>query len=79
MMADDTIKLFDIVALLEDLPDEDLHRGDMGTIVEFLPPDAYEVEFANRDGETICELGLRPEQFVVLRKYGEPLSGRPAA
>jgi Domain of unknown function (DUF4926) len=78
-MVDDTIKLFDVVALLEDLPDEGLQRGDMGTIVEILPPDAYEVEFANREGETICELGLRPEQFVVLRKYGEPLSRRPAA
>jgi hypothetical protein len=37
-MAYDKIKLFNVVALLEELPDDDLQRGDMGTIVEFLPP-----------------------------------------
>jgi hypothetical protein len=78
-MTDQSIKMFDVVALLEDVPEEGLRRGDMGTVVEVLPPDGYEVEFSNRDGETVCELGLRPQQFMVLRKYGEPLSGRPAA
>ena len=47
------IKLFDVVALTHDLPEHNLWRGQVGTVVEILSNgDAYEVEFSDRDGRT---------------------------
>ncbi len=61
-------KLFDIVALADDLPEENLSRGQVGTIVEILADGkAFEVEFADRNGRTYESLGLRPEQIILLR------------
>ena len=36
------IKLLDTVALLEDLPERKLKRGEVGTVVEILAPEVYE-------------------------------------
>ncbi|MSU77767.1 MAG: DUF4926 domain-containing protein [Gemmataceae bacterium] len=44
------IQLLDIVALTEDLPNRGLGRGQVGTVVEFLAPDAVEVEFSDDEG-----------------------------
>jgi hypothetical protein len=44
------IKLLDVVALTEDIPDHDLRRGQVGTVVELLAPDVYEVEFSDNAG-----------------------------
>ena len=43
-----------LVALLEDLPEHGLQKGDLGTVV-FVPKqdEAYEVEFVTLEGETI--------------------------
>jgi hypothetical protein len=38
------IKLLDVVALTEDLPERKLQRGQVGTVVEPLAPDVFEVE-----------------------------------
>jgi len=36
-------------------------------VAEFTEPDeAYEIEFVGSDGSTICQLPLKPDQFVVL-------------
>lgn len=59
-------KLLDVVALTEDIPDHSLKRGLVGTVVEILPPDAYEVEFVDRDGQTYAMLPLRTDQLLVL-------------
>ena len=42
-------KLLDIVAVLNPPPDGDVEVGDVGTVVELLPPDGLEVEFLQRD------------------------------
>ena len=61
-------KLFDVVALANDLPEENLRRGQVGTIVEILSGGkAFEVEFADRNGRTYESLGLTPEQIILLR------------
>ena len=39
------MKLLDVVALLEDLPQLGLYRGQVGTIVEVYEPNVFEVEF----------------------------------
>jgi hypothetical protein len=62
-----TIKLLDVVALTVDLPEYNLWRGQVGTVVEMLAGGtAFEVEFSDREGRTYESLGLRPEQLMVL-------------
>ena len=55
------IKLLDVVALTVDLPEANLWRGQVGTVVEILAGGtAFEVEFSDREGRTYESLGLRP-------------------
>ncbi|HSN77360.1 MAG TPA: DUF4926 domain-containing protein [Anaerolineae bacterium] len=62
------VKLLDVVVLTSDLPEYNLWRGQVGTVVEVLGRgEAFEVEFADRRGHTYESLGLTPDQFIVLR------------
>jgi len=72
-MAKRKIKLLDTVALLEDLPERKLKRGEVGTVVEILAPEVYEVEFCDDEGQTYAELALRQDQLIVLHNQGEAL------
>ena len=66
-MIDSTVKLLDVVALTVDLPQFNLWRGQVGTVVEILADGtAFEVEFSDRNGRTYESLGLRPKQIMVL-------------
>jgi hypothetical protein len=56
------MKLYDVVELAVDLPDDGLRAGAIGTIVDEYP-ESYEVEFADDDGRTIALTALRPEQL----------------
>lgn len=68
-----TIQLLDVVALTVDLPQYNLWRGQVGTVVEILANgEAFEVEFSDRNGRTYESLGLRPEQMILL--HFEPVS-----
>jgi hypothetical protein len=60
------INLFDVVALTEDLPEWNLRRGQVGTVVETLAPGVFEVEFSDTNGRTYAMLALRAEQLMVL-------------
>ena len=46
------LKLLDMVAVLHGSVDPEIRAGDVGTVVELLPPDALEVEFLHHDGRT---------------------------
>jgi len=61
------IRVLDVVALTKDLPQHDLSRGQVGTIVEVLAPGVFEVEFCDNDGRTYATLAVRAEQLLVLR------------
>lgn len=61
------IKLLDDVALLEDLPEHGLQRGQVGTVVEELAPGIFEVEFSDSKGRTYALLALKAGQLLVLR------------
>jgi uncharacterized protein DUF4926 len=63
------IQLHDVVALLVDLPERGLCRGQVGTVVETLGPDVYEVEFSDDEGRTYATLALRSDQFMVLHYH----------
>ncbi|AFY41354.1 DUF4926 domain-containing protein [Nostoc sp. PCC 7107] len=72
-MTNNSFQLFDVVALIVDLPEYSLCRGQVGTVVEVLADGAaFEVEFSDRDGRVYESVGLRPEKMMVL--YFEPLS-----
>lgn len=60
------IKLLDVVALTEDLPDRKLRRGQVGTVVETLAPNVFEVEFSDNDGRAFASLALKGNQLMVL-------------
>jgi hypothetical protein len=61
----------DVVALTEDLPERSLFRGQVGTVVESLAPDVFEVEFSDNEGRTYASLALKVEQLMVL--HHEPV------
>lgn len=58
--------LFDVIELIEDIPDRGLRSGMQGTIVDCHPSEVYEVEFVNEEGETLALLALSPDQFTVI-------------
>jgi Domain of unknown function (DUF4926) len=60
------IRLLDVVALTEDLPERQLYRGQVGTVVESLADGVYEVEFSDDDGRTYALLPLRADQLMML-------------
>lgn len=60
------INFLDVVALIEDLPERGLYRGQVGTVVESLGPGIFEVEFNDNDGRTYASLALRADQLLVL-------------
>ncbi len=65
------IPLLAPVALLEDVLEHGLSRGEMGTVVEHLSAGAEEallVEFADDHGQTYAMVDLKPGQVVVLHR-----------
>ena len=60
------IRVLDVVALTEDIPDRGLQRGQVGTVVESLGPGVFEVEFVDNDGRTYAALPLKSSQLFVL-------------
>ena len=67
------IALLSTVALNVDLPGRKLKRGEVGTVVEILARDVYEVEFCDEDGQTYAELALKGDQLIPLHNQGESL------
>ena len=66
------LQLLDVVVLTEDLPDHYLLAGQVGTIVEFLAPEVYEVEFSDDDGQTYAMLPLHSSQLLQLKYKSTP-------
>ncbi len=60
------IELLSVVAVLEDIPDKELLRGQAGTIIETLEPGVFEVEFSGDNGRTYATRSLRSDQIVAL-------------
>ena len=63
------MKLLDVVALLEDLPELELYRGQVGTIVEEYEPGVFEVEFSDTEGRSYALETLKQKQLMVLYHY----------
>ena len=56
---------------IEDLPEEGLVHGQVGTVVENWAPGVYEVEFADDNGKTYAMVALKAEQ--LMRLHHEPV------
>jgi hypothetical protein len=60
------LNLLDIVALKTPLPEHNLLAGQVGTIVEILAPEVYEVEFSDDEGQTYAMQALPAHQLLKL-------------
>ncbi len=65
-MASTVISNLDVVALLTDMPDQGLVRGQVGTVVEPLSDNVFEVEFIDDEGQTCAELAISADRLLVL-------------
>lgn len=71
------IRLLDVVALTEGLPERGLRHGQVGTVVEMLGPEVFEVEFSDDQGSTYASLALRTDQGNqrAVRRSGHRIFG----
>jgi Domain of unknown function (DUF4926) len=60
-------RVLDVVALLNDLPKKKLSKGQVGTIVEQLDENVFEVEFIdNKTGDTIALETIDSKDLILL-------------
>ncbi len=64
------LELLSVVALTEDLSAKGLLRGQVGTIVEKLAPDVYEVEFSDDAGQTYAMVPVA--SALLMQLHHEP-------
>ena len=60
------VDILDVVALTEDLSERGLYRGQVGTVVELIAPEVFEVEFSDDEGRAYAFVPLRADQLLVL-------------
>jgi hypothetical protein len=60
------IELLAEVAVLHDLPEKGLLRGQVGTVVELLSPSVAEIEFSDDQGRIYAMAALRADQVIRL-------------
>ena len=65
------MSLLDVVALLTDLPDRGLARGQVGTVVEQLDGGTLLVEFSDDHGRANAVAPFREVDVLVLRYVPE--------
>ena len=66
-------QLMDTVALLEDLPDAGLERGQVGKIVELLVPEVHLVQFVDNQGKPCALLPVHISRLLVLKLDWTPV------
>jgi len=76
MMQSRKPKLLNLVAVLKRPANADVEVGDVGTVVELLPPDGIEVEFLDRDGRTHCLATLSVDDVLTLNRERTPIVER---
>jgi len=59
-------EILDVVALLKEIPEKKLKKGQVGTIVEILGKNVYEIEFCNKNGVTIASISVKKEDTLLL-------------
>ncbi len=67
----DAIQLLDVVVLAQDLPENNLRQGTIGTVVEKFSDNDFLVEFADQEGKAYAFEELTAKQ--LLKVYYEPI------
>jgi hypothetical protein len=70
-MSSGQIGLLDTVALTNPLPFHGLSSGEVGTVVETLAPDVFEVEFSDAEGQTYTSLAIKQNQLERLTRKNQ--------
>jgi hypothetical protein len=65
-MKKEPLKVFDTVAILKDRAEKKVVCGQVGTIVEELEKDVFEVEFADKFGNTISQFAVHSADLMLL-------------
>lgn len=60
------MQLLDVVVLIKDLPDLNLCKGQVGTIVEIYQPNDFEVEFVDLRGRTYALETLNANELMQI-------------
>lgn len=60
------IKILNPVAVVEDLPEHGLRRGEVGTVVDVWKDGALEVEFSDPSGEAYAFVALESNKLMPL-------------
>lgn len=60
------LQTLSVVALMEELPEKGLQRGQVGTVVENLAPGVYEVEFSDDKGRTYASVAVSGDRLLHL-------------
>ncbi len=67
------IDLYDVVALLETIPEKNLQQGSVGTVIEKYNEDAFEVEFSDHEtGISYAMVVLKNNQLMKLYFAQQP-------
>lgn len=59
-------KLLDTVALLKNIPEKKLVTGQVGTIVEKIENNIFEIEFTNKMGIAIAIVAIHQQDLLLL-------------
>ena len=65
-MMTDLPQLLDVVALLDDVPETNHPRGQVGTVVETLQPETLLVEFSDDDGRAYTVVPILATRLLPL-------------
>lgn len=63
LLEEDEVRIFDVVVMTADMPDQHLTKGQVGTIVENLDANTVLVEFADQSG--VCQV-MAPVNLSML-------------
>lgn len=61
-----TFSILDVVATTKSFSENNLHTGQVGTIVEILAEGVYEVEFSDKNGRAISECAMKESDLLLL-------------
>lgn len=68
------MKILQVVALTNDVPEKHLRHGQVGTIVEMLAPGIMEVEFSDLDGNTYAMCSVPESNLLVLHHIPDAIA-----
>jgi Domain of unknown function (DUF4926) len=68
------MKILEVVALTNDVPEKHLRRGQVGTVVELLAPGIVEVEFSDLDGIPYAMCAVPENNLMVLHHISDAIA-----